>query len=89
MALPGTRKNAFPHQIPINLHYSMPRTKGAIDLSEVKRGALIELKKENNTFNPQIAREYECGKLIVANILKRAEEAAKENIDSLSLEAYQ
>ena len=79
-------KNAFPRQIPINLHCSMPRTKGAI---EAERGALIELKKENNTFRSQLARKYGCGKSIVANMLKRAEEAEKENIDSLSSEAHE
>ena len=67
----------------------MPRTKGAIDLPEAKRGALIELKKENSTLNRQLTRKYRCEKSIVANILKRAEEAEKENIDSLSLEAHQ
>ena len=66
----------------------MPRIKGVIDLSEVKRGALIELKKENIIFNRQPARKYRCGKLIVANILKRAEETEKKNIDLLSLETY-
>ena len=67
----------------------MPRIKGAIDLSEVKRGALIELKKENNTFNRQLARNYKCEKIIVANILKRAKEATKKNIDLTSLKAHQ
>ena len=67
----------------------MPRTKGAIDLPEAKRGALIELKKENNILNRQVARKYGCGKSIVAKILKRAGEAEKENIDSLSSEAHQ
>ena len=66
----------------------MPRTKGAIDLSEAKRGALIELKKENNTLNRQLARKYECEKSIAANILKRAGEAEKENIDPLSSETH-
>ena len=67
----------------------MPRTKAAIDLREAKRGALIELKKENNTPNRQLARKYKCGKSTVANILKRAGEAEKENIDPLSSEAHQ
>ena len=66
----------------------MPRIKGAIDLSEVKRGTLIELKKENNTLNRQLARKYKCEKSIAVNILKRAEEAEKKNINSLSSETY-
>ena len=67
----------------------MPRLKGVIDLLEAKRGALIELKKENNTFHRQLASKFKCDKLIVINILKRAEETKKENLNSLSLEAYQ
>ena len=67
----------------------MPRTKGAIDLPEAKRGALIELNKQNNTLNRQLIRKYRCEKSTVANILKRAGEAEKENIDPLSSEAHQ
>ena len=67
----------------------MPRTKGAIDLSEVKRGALIELNKENNILNRQLIGKYRCEKSTVANILKRAGETEKENIDLLSSEAHQ
>ena len=67
----------------------MPRTKGATDLSEAKRGALIELKKENNLTHRQLVSKYNCGKSIVTNILKRAEEAEKKNLDPLSSEAYQ
>ena len=67
----------------------MPRITGAMDLSEVKRGALIEPKKENNLFNRQLVSKYKCGKLIVTNVLKRAEEAKKENLDLLSLKIYQ
>ena len=67
----------------------MPRTTGATDLSEVKRGALIELKKENNLLNRQLASKYKCGKSIVTNVLKRAEEAEKENLDLLSSKAHQ
>ena len=67
----------------------MPRLKGAIDLSEIKRGALIELKKKNNISHRQLISKFKCDKLIVTNILKRAEEAEKENLDSLSLKAYQ
>ena len=60
-----------------------------MDLSEAKRGALIELNKEYNTLNRQLIRKYRCEKSIVANILKRAGEAEKENIDLLSSETYQ
>lgn len=66
----------------------MPRTKGVIDLSEVKRGDLIELKKKNITFNRQPARKYRCEKSVVANILKRAGETEKKNIDLLSSETH-
>ena len=64
----------------------MPRIKGATDLSEIKRGALIELKKKNNLTHRQLASKYNCDKLIITNILKRAEEAEKENLNSLSSE---
>ena len=67
----------------------MPRPKGATDLSEAKRGALIELKKKNNISHRQLASKYKCDKSIVTNILKRAEEAEKENLDPLSSEAHQ
>ena len=67
----------------------MPRTTGATDLSEAKRGALIELKKENNTSNRQLTSKYKCGKSTVANILKRAEEAEKKNLDPLSSKTHQ
>ena len=67
----------------------MPRTTGATDLPEIKRGALIELKKENNLSNRQLVSKYKCDKSIVTNILKRAEEAKKENLDPLSSKAHQ
>ena len=67
----------------------MPRLKGATDLLEVKRGALIELKKKNNISHRQLVSKFKCNKSIVTNILKRAEEAKKENLNLLSLETYQ
>ena len=66
----------------------MPRTKGATDLPETKRGALIELKKENNISNRRLAKKYRCGRQTVANVLKRAGEPEKENIDPLSPTAH-
>ena len=66
----------------------MPRITGVIDLLEVKRGALIELKKENNLSNRQLASKYKCDKSIVTNILKRAEETEKENLDPLSSKTH-
>ena len=67
----------------------MPRLKGVIDLLEVKRGALIELKKENNTSHRQLVSKFKCNKSIVTSILKRAEKTKKKNLDLLSLEAHQ
>ena len=67
----------------------MPRTKGSNNLLEIKRGALIEVKKTNNIFNRQLAKRYRYDKETIANVLKRAEEAEKENLDSLSSEAHQ
>ena len=62
----------------------MPRTKGTKDLPEAKRGALLEVSKTNNISNRQLAKRYRCDKKTVANVLKRAGEAEKENIDPLS-----
>lgn len=56
----------------------MPRTKGFNDISEIKRGALIEVKNTSNIFNRQLAKRYRCDKKTIANVLKRAEEAEKE-----------
>ena len=62
--------------------------KGVIDLSEIKRGALIELKKKNNIFHRQLVSKFKCNKLIVTNILKRVEETKKKNLNLLALETY-
>ena len=67
----------------------MRRTKGAVDLPEAKREALIELKNNFNIFNRQLAKKYNCDKETVRNVLNRAEDAEKENIDSLSSKAHQ
>lgn len=67
----------------------MPRTRGSNDLPEAKRGALIEVKKTSNISNRQLAKRYRCDKKTVANVLKRAGEAEKENIDPLTSEAHQ
>ena len=65
------------------------RTKGAIDLPQPKRGALLELSKHNNISNRRLAKIYGCNKQIVANVKKRAGDAEKENLNPLSLEAHQ
>ena len=67
----------------------MGRTKGKTDLPEARRGALIELKKNNNVSNNKLAKKYDCDKNTVRSILKRADEAEKENIDPLSSEPHQ
>lgn len=66
----------------------MARTKGAVDLPEAKRGALLEISNTNHLSNRQLAKKYSCGKSTVANVKKRAREAEKENIDPLSSEAH-
>ena len=66
----------------------MPRTKGSKDLLGPKKGALIALTELNNLSNRRIAERYDCDKKTVRNVRKRALEAEKENIDSLSSEAY-
>ena len=66
----------------------MPRIKGSSDLSEVKRDALIEVSKANNISNRQLAKRYQYDKKTVANVLKRAGDAEKENIDPLSSKAH-
>lgn len=65
----------------------MGRIKNPIDLSEVKQGVLIELKKTNNTFNRQLAKKYKCDKNTIRNVLKRPGQVEKENLDPLSSEA--
>ena len=67
----------------------MGRTKGAVDLPEAKREALIELKNNFNISNRQLAKKYNCDKETVRNVLNRAEDAEKENIDPLSFKAHQ
>lgn len=67
----------------------MGRIKGAVDLPEAKRGALIELKNNFNISNRQLAKKYDCNKETVRNIVNRAGDAEKENIDPLSSEAHQ
>ena len=62
----------------------MGRIEGKPNLSEAKRGALIALKYTNNTSNRQLADRFDCDKNTVRNILERAEEAEKENIDLFS-----
>ena len=66
----------------------MSRIKGSKDLPEAKRGALIEVYKTSDLFNRQLAKRYDCNKKTVANVIQRAEQAEKENIDLLSLEAH-
>ena len=65
------------------------RTKGAKDLSQAKRRALIEISKHSNISNRQLAKGYGCNRQTVANIVKRAGEAEKENINPLSSLAHQ
>ena len=67
----------------------MGRIKGAVDLSEIKREALIEFKKNGSLSNRQLVKVYNCDKNTIRNVFKRAEEAEKENINSLFLEIYQ
>jgi len=67
----------------------MGRTKGAKDLANSKRGALIELSKQCHTSNRQLASIYKCDEKTVQNTRKKAAQAEKENIDSLSTEAFQ
>lgn len=67
----------------------MGRSAGKPNLSEAKRGALIALKQTNSTPNRQLADRYDCHEKSVRNILKRAGEAEKENIDPFSSEAHQ
>lgn len=66
----------------------MGRTAGKKNLTEAKRGALIALKQTNNISNYQLANEYDCDEKSVRNVLQRAGEAEKENIDPFSSEAH-
>ena len=65
------------------------RIKGARDLPQAKRGGLLELSKHSNISKRQLAKAYGCNRQTVANVIKRAGEAEKENIDPLSSEAHQ
>ena len=62
----------------------MGRTSGVKDLPEAKRGALIELYNTSHISRNQLAKKYSYHKRTVLNILKRAENAEKENLDPLS-----
>jgi hypothetical protein len=68
---------------------TMGRTKGAKDLANPKREALIELRKQCHTSNCQLASIYKCDEKTVQNTCKKAAQAEKENIDPLSTEAFQ
>ena len=86
---PQNAKNAFSHQNHHNTYITIGRTNGAKDLPEAKRGALIELHNTSHISKNQLAKKYACHKKTVTNVLKRAENAEKENLDLLSLEAHQ
>lgn len=59
----------------------MGRTATKPNLPEAKRGALIALTSVSNTSNRQLAKEFDCDEKTVRNVVKRAREAEKENID--------
>ena len=63
--------------------------KNAKNLVNSKCEALIELKKQCHTFNCQLTSIYKCDKKTVQNMCKKAAQAKKENIDSLSTEVFQ
>ena len=67
----------------------MGRTTGSKDLELPKRGALIELYNTSYISKAQLAKKYNCDRKTVRNILKRVENAEKENLDLLSSEAHQ
>ena len=67
MALPGEREKTRPPTKFLSIYTIQCLVSRAIDLSEVKRRAPTELKKENNIFNRQLARKYRCGKSIIDN----------------------
>ena len=67
----------------------MGRTTGSKDLELPKRGALIELHNTSHISKAQLAKKYNCDRKTVRNVLKRAENAEKENLDPLSSEAHQ
>ena len=79
-----SRKTRFLTKITIIPTLSMGRTSGAKDLLEAKRGALIELYNTSHIFRNQLAKKYSYYKRTVSNILKRAENAEKENLNLLS-----
>ena len=66
----------------------MPKRKGDHELSQAKFGGILEAKRnpidESNYSN---AKRYKCSEKTVRNVLKRASDAEKENIDPLSPEA--
>ena len=67
----------------------MGRTSGSKDLAEAKKRALIELRNTNHISKVQLARKFNCHRKTVDNVLKRAENAEKKNLDPLSSEVHQ
>ena len=62
----------------------MGLNKHAIDLSEAKRGVLIEPKKTKNTSNRQLAKKYKGDKNTIPKVFKRPGQVEKDDLDPLS-----
>lgn len=67
----------------------MPRRSGDVELDPVKKGVLLDATLNHNVPNRQAAKLIGKSEGTVRNVLKRAHEAEKENIDPLTTEALQ
>ena len=67
----------------------MGRTKGESNLSEAQRGEILALADANVAPKREIVNTFNCDDKTVGNILKRARQAEKENIDLYSSQAHQ
>ena len=66
----------------------MPKRKGDYELSQAKLRGIFKAKRNLlNKSNYPITKRYKYSKKISRNILKRASNAEKENIDPLSSKA--
>ena len=70
----------FLHQPPI----IMPKPPGSRSLNTAERGYILGLHEISNISNYEVASKANCDEGTVRNILKRASEAEKENINPLT-----
>ena len=66
----------------------MGRNSGNKDLSDLNKGAVLNLKENTNLFNRQIAARENCNERTVRDVQRVASDAEKENRDPMSPSTY-